>query len=153
LGSGLQVPTKLARLQAAQPPVQAVLQQTPLAQLADWHWFGLVQAVPFVNFATHTPALQNALAAQSPSTLHLVGQAALAPSQRKLPQVGLAPVVPFETIVQAPTVPTRLQASQPPLHAALQHTPSAQKPLRQPPAPLHAPPFATCGTQAAFTQP
>jgi hypothetical protein len=44
-GWGTQVPGMM--LQARQDPVQAVLQQTPLAQNPEAHWPGLAQALPF----------------------------------------------------------------------------------------------------------
>src|SRR5207302_1103008 len=53
-----QVPTLLARLQAAHWPVHAALQHTPSAQKPDWQAFAVEQALPRATFTRHRPALQ-----------------------------------------------------------------------------------------------
>jgi len=52
------------------------------------------------------------------------------------------------TTAQAPTAPTRLQASHAPPQDVPQHTPSAQKPLAHSPALPQAWPAAFTGAQA-----
>jgi hypothetical protein len=61
------------------------------------------------------------------SAVHVVGHVA-APSHRYGVQLG-APALPFGANVQVPSEVARLQTSQAPPHAVLQHTPSDAKPL------------------------
>ncbi len=56
------------------------------------------------------------------------------------------------TLEQVPTKPAMLQASQLPLHAVLQQTPSTQLPLVHWLLPVHAVPFASFATQAVPLQ-
>jgi hypothetical protein len=57
--TGLQVPALPARLQESQvPPVHAVLQHTPSAQLPLVHWVPSEHVPPRLFLGTHAPALQ-----------------------------------------------------------------------------------------------
>jgi hypothetical protein len=62
------------------------------------------------------------------SAVQLVGHEADEPLQTYAPHEGL-PGLPVATGVHVPTLPVRLQASQAPLQAVLQQTPSTQLPL------------------------
>ena len=76
-----------------------------------------------------------------------VGQLAEVPPHTYGEQEGL-PALPEARGLQVPTLPVRLQASQVPAQAELQHTPSTQLPLEHwLAAPQTAPPFFL-GTQA-----
>ena len=55
---------------------------------------------------------------------------------------------PEATGLHVPTLPSRLQASQAPPHAVLQHTPSTQLPLPHWLAALHTAPLFSFGTHA-----
>lgn len=96
-------------------------------------------------FITHS-----AVATQSLETLQVVGQLPLTPSHAYPPQDG-RPADPLGRTVHAPSdeAPNAFaQASQPPVHSASQHTPSAQKPESHSLAAAHTPPVAVFGTQA-----
>jgi hypothetical protein len=115
-------------LHASQEPVHAVLQQKPSTQLPLWHWEAAVHAPPLGFWLVQAPLKQVLPAAHWVSLAHEVGQEADEPLHRKGAQVGL-PELPEATGLHVPTLPGRLHASQEPLHAVLQHTPSAQLPL------------------------
>jgi hypothetical protein len=154
LGEALAVPeaktvhVPVPLLHESQPPEQSVLQHVPSAHAPDVHCVPSVQTAPLAFFAVHAPALQYALDEQSPSTAQLVGQAAALPLHTYRPQPGLAPGLPGPEREHVPVV----HASHPPLHAALQHTPSAQKPDTHSPAPPQAWPLVFFATQALLLQ-
>jgi hypothetical protein len=86
------------------------------------------------------------------SLAQLVGHAVDAPSHTKFPEHAGLPGVRATTALQLPAEPIRLQASQPPAHAELQHTPSTQKPETHWSVAAHACPFGFFGTQAPEAQ-
>jgi hypothetical protein len=126
-GTGEQVPARPATLQAWQVPLQAPSQQTPSTQKPLAQPAARVQASPAAPLARQVPASQNAPALHCPSAVQVVTQAASVPLQVERPH-SLPGSVPAVEMVQLPTLPTVLQASQAPPHAPLQQTPSAQKP-------------------------
>ena len=74
------------------------------------------------------------------------GQSALTPSHTEGAQDG-EPALPRGWMVHVPTLPIRSQASQAPAHAALQQTPSTQKPLPHWLARVQQAPFGWGATQ------
>ncbi len=82
----------------------------------------------FDCFAAHEPWLQYWPATQPASVVHAVGQLARVPSQTKGAQDGFAPPEPDARTEHVPTLPVTSQRSQPPVHALLQQTLSAQNP-------------------------
>jgi len=100
------------RSQAWQVPAQAELQQTPSAQLPDWHWVPAAQAS--LRFLKQAPLpLQWSVSPKMPS-VHSPSGSLLA-----------------VTLAQVPVVPPVLalvQAWQVPVQAELQQTPSAHLP-------------------------
>jgi hypothetical protein len=66
-------------------------------------------------------------AAHHESFAHWCGQLPKVPLHTKVPHDG-DPALPAGRLVHVPSEPGRLHASHPPLHAALQQTPSVQKP-------------------------
>jgi hypothetical protein len=114
-------------LQAWQVPLQAPSQQTPSTQKPEPHPAARVHASPAAPLARQVPASQKAPALHCPSEVQVATQAASVPLQVESPH-SLPGSVPAVEMVQLPTVPAALQASQAPPHAPLQHTPSAQEP-------------------------
>ena len=152
---GVQVPSWPGRPQDSQPPAQAELQQKPSAQLPDLQSPGPLQCWPLSSLPTQalvppSVATQRAPLLQSASTLHA----------RMQPSVPLHSVrahspagsVRVATGAQVPTLPATLHASQAPLHAVAQHTPSTQRLPRHSASCAHAWPFAFCPTHAPPTQ-
>ena len=84
---------------------------------------------------------------QFASTVHEPGQLAAEPLHTYGAQAG-APAVPAELLVQVPTLPARLQASQAPAQAVLQHTPSTQLPATHSLSAPQVVPRTFLGTQA-----
>src|SRR5438876_697377 len=128
----VQVPLAVAPsawVQASQPPpAHAALQHTPSAQKPEVHWLAAVQAAPRGPLGVHAPAA---------------------------PQAGLGPAPAGRAVpgAQALAVRARSQRSQPPpAHAALQHTPSAQKPEVHWLAAVQAAPIAPLGVHAPVLQ-
>lgn len=80
------------------------------------------------------------------STVQLAGHELVAPLQRYGVQDGLALDAPAGAATQLPTVPARLQKSQPRPQAVLQHTPSTQLPEVHWLAPEQVRPLACFGT-------
>ena len=158
-----QVPSLPATLQASQGPVQAPSQQTPSVQKPEAHWLAELQAWPPLRELTQVPALQKRPALQSASATHGAAHAAT-PTAHQLPPHSDAGSVPPGMGVHPPSSPRRLQASQVPSHARLQHRPSTQKPEAQSApsaqtaplafAPLHASaaPQLPAAEQPPFTQ-
>jgi hypothetical protein len=100
-------------------PAHAALQQLPSTQKPLVHSLAAAQACPLIFL-------------QIPLPSHV-----LVPLH-----TGLVSVPPAATLVQVPTLPTALHTLQSVLQAALQHTPSAQKPLRHSVPALHAAAFS-----------
>jgi hypothetical protein len=74
-GAGLQVPTEPALVHVTHaPPVQALLQQTPLTQKPLWHAALVVQAAPRPAGVTQAPPMQRAPLTHCASPLHDVRQ-------------------------------------------------------------------------------
>ncbi len=138
-GTGEQVPASPATLQAWQVPLQAPSQHTPSTQKPEAQPAARVQASPAAPFARQVPASQKAPALHCASEVQVATQAASVPLQVNRPH-SFPGSVPAVEMLQLPTVPAVLQASQAPPHPALQHTPSAQKPEVHSLAPPHAPP-------------
>ena len=114
-----------ATLQASQVSPHAELQHTPSTQKFDWHSVAALQVVPFVLFAEQYVPLQKVLAGQP--LVQKMGQSDKLPLHTtEPPQAGL-PGSDAGAGAQVPGVP-RLQRSQLPLQAWVQHTPSAQNP-------------------------
>ncbi len=122
------MPTEPETLQASHEPEQAVLQQTPSAQLPLRHSLDVEQALPFVNDAMHKLPTQWCPAAHPASFEQLDGHDGLAPPHTNGEHDGL-PEVPVGLLVQVPIDPDTLQASQALPQAVLQQTPSMQLPL------------------------
>jgi hypothetical protein len=169
---GVQVPSVPVASQAEHCAAQALLQQTPSAQIADTHSGPVVHAVPFAPFFVHTPLLQYASLVQSVLDAHEAGQTP--PAHRKSPHATPVDVgaqapeplhsSPFTELlavshtlaphegrvpwgaptmgVQVPSVPFASQAEHCPKHALLQQTPSAQIADTHSCPALHAAPFA-----------
>jgi hypothetical protein len=116
-----------------QLPLHAVSQQNPSTQLPDWHSGVRVHFPPLGCFFWHwLVASQYAVGAQSVSFVHEVAQPSALPGQVYGAQLGL-PGLPAASWVHVPGIV--VHESHFPLHAELQHTPPAQKPLahsRQP---------------------
>jgi hypothetical protein len=74
--TGVQVPAEPARAHERQTPVQAVLQQTPWAQMVDPHSAPSAQVAPS-GFSPQEPALQTAGDAQSASAVQVFLQTAV----------------------------------------------------------------------------
>jgi hypothetical protein len=142
-GAGVQAPPVPWRLQRSQLPEQALLQQLPSAQKPDWHCELAVHATPWARRASQRPLSQKRPATQLRVELHEVGHAPLTPSQAYAPHWVTA--VASASGVHRPQVPTALQVSHAPPHAALQHTPPTQKPDEQSPGRLQESPFAARG--------
>ena len=123
------MPSFPATLHASQGPVQETPQQTPSVQYPEAHSAARLHASPAPRAKTHAPALQNFPSLQSASRAHGEAQAP-APLQVKAPH-SLPGSVPGASAVQPPSSPGTLQAWQVPVQAALQHTPSTQKPEAQ----------------------
>jgi hypothetical protein len=127
--SNAQVPSTAApcaTLQASHAPLHAELQHTPSAQLLELHSVAAAHAVPLVFFAEQYVPLQYVLVAQP--LVQRIGQSASVPLHSTIaPQAGV-PGSLTGAGVQLPAEAVRLQRSQLPLHALLQHNPSAQKP-------------------------
>ncbi len=87
------------------------------------------------------PAGHEALSTQ------LAGHTELSPPQKYGAHDGL-PGEPAGVLAQVPTLPVRLQASQAPAQAVLQHTPSTQLPLTHAFAAAQVAPRGFLGTQA-----
>jgi hypothetical protein len=152
-GVARHVPTLPAMLQAWQVPAHALLQHTPSTQLPLAHSFPAPQVTLLVFLAAHDPAEQYLPAAQSAS-LPQKEKHAPAPLQVKAPQPDLGSR-PESTGPHVPSllcpVSAAVQAWHVPEQAALQQTPSTQRPLkhslcwlqvapwlsRHVPAPLH----------------
>jgi hypothetical protein len=115
-----------ATLHASQVSVQAVLQHTPSAQKFDWHSVVAPQVTPFGFFAEQYVPLQNVFAGQPLE--QRMGQSARVPLQTTAPPQAGLPGSFAGAGLQVPLVVARLQRSQLPLQAWVQHTPSAQKP-------------------------
>jgi hypothetical protein len=122
----------VARLQAWQVSVQAVPQQTPSAQNALAHWFGLVQAAPRARLARQMFWSQKKPVWQLPSTVQLAPHDV--PMQVPPPgQVREAPAwqvpAPSQVLAANSVVPWQRPAA----HSVL----AAYR--RQPPVPLQVP--------------
>jgi len=131
--------------QRLQAPPQAESQHTPSAQKPLWHIATEVHAPP--GLATHTPLMHFRLAAHPESAVQLVGQVGAIPSQTNPLHAGT--LVPASRLWQVPG--TAAQSPQGP-QAESQHTPSAQKPLRQAPAALQELPGGSFATHWLCTQ-
>jgi hypothetical protein len=85
--TGVHVPSVPFASHAAHWPVQALLQQTPSAQIAEVHSFPALHEAPFAPFFTHVEALQYASFVHSASVAHAEGQdpAAHAKSPQETP--------------------------------------------------------------------
>ncbi len=79
--------------------------------------------------------------------MQALGHEAEEPLQTYGPQEGV-PALPATIGLHVPTIPVRLHASQAPLHAVLQQTPSTQLPLPHWLAALHTAPGLSFGTHA-----
>jgi hypothetical protein len=131
-GSTLQVPSATAPSafeHTSHGPAHAESQQTPSTHTPDPHCRLRLQLAPLACWTTQAPAaLQYAKGAQSASLVHVERHAPLVPEHVVRPQP--LPAEPFGVGVQVPTLPAWLQDSHAPGQAVLQHTPSAQLPLR-----------------------
>ncbi len=137
-----QVPCAPVMSQRAQADVQVELQQKPFTHWLFWHWVLAVQAVPTMNFETHSLlALQNAVLAQFASVEHVAGHDAAEPSQTYGEQVGV-PELPGAAGVHAPNAPLMSHRSHAPEQAPLQQYPSTQLPDWHWLAPPHEIPLA-----------
>lgn len=119
------VPRFVVVLQDWQGPAQSELQQTPSTQLPDWQSPPLTQPVPLAWLPAgrvHLPPTHRLVATQSDAEAQEVVHAPL-PLHTK-PAHSLPGSDPEGTLMQLPTLPTRLHAWHVPLHEALQHTPS-----------------------------
>jgi len=120
---------------AWQRPVHAVSQQTPstqatshMPQSAVLQSTAGLHAAAFCFFGWQVPfAEQYCDAAQLASDVQLPGHCPFTPSHTNPPHEGFAPVAPFARTLH---VPVASHTSHPPLHGALQQTPSAQLPER-----------------------
>lgn len=102
----------------------------PEAQLLDRHSFGAVQVAPSAFRATQAPPPQYLVGPHWPSSVQAEGQVPSTPLQAYRGHRG-DPGWPAARTVQAPSpaAPSEaLHTSHPPVHAALQHTPSEQWP-------------------------
>jgi hypothetical protein len=117
-----------ATLQASQELPQAVSQQKPSTQLPLVHWEAAVQLPPLGFWLVQVPLKQMLPLVHWVLLVQAVGQEAEEPLHTNGAQVGL-PALPEATGLHVPTLPATLHASQEPLHAVLQQTPSAQLPL------------------------
>jgi hypothetical protein len=115
-------------LQASHFSPQAELQHTRSAQKPDKHCVPDAQGDPLPSFGWQIPPAQYRPAIHVASEVHAEGQVAELPEQTSGEHEGL-PATPAARLVQTPTEPGALQTSHWPLHEALQHTPSEQKPL------------------------
>lgn len=150
-GTGEQVPAEPIWLQDTQGPLQAELQQTPLAQKPEAHSAAAAQAVPFAFLATQRPLSQTKPIWQSALVVQLApqldpthtfgaqlreagGKQVPAPSQTRAEnsvepmQAPGAHSVPDGAGRQAPSEPISRQDWQAPLQLLEQQTPSTQNP-------------------------
>jgi hypothetical protein len=128
--NGVHVPSAPETLQASHGPVQETPQQTPSVQYPEAHWPARTHAVPEASSGWHVPsAAQKVSPLQAQSSRQGLTQAP-APSQVNAPQRDSGSV-PAAYGVQPPSKPGTLHASQAPLQAPLQHTPSTQRPDAQ----------------------
>ena len=146
------MPKEAARLQLAHAPEQEVLQQVPVTQNAEAHWFAEAHSCPLAFFIVQVPlALQNELAGHCESSVQPPGQMGALPLQVAGAQLGL-PGLPAGLNRQVPGADARLQLSQAPVQALLQQVPSTQKPLRHWLPRTQACPRLLRGTQAPLAQ-
>ena len=164
-------------LQLSHAPLQATLQHTPSAQKPVVHSLEAAQAAPAVLLAWHVPD-GHLPEAHSPSAAHawpLGRRGTHAPLSQKAVDLQSAPVVqdarhapaPSQsasphsvarvpsaaTGLQVPSFPEMLQASQSPVQALPQHTPSTQEsPLAQASLDAQAWPADTLGVQRLLLQ-
>ena len=115
-GKTKQVPLTIPpapRLQASHaPPVQAVPQHTPSTQKFEAHWLVEVQLLPLGCRGMQAPLWQYAVLAQFASTVQLVGQLWLVPSQTRLLAHAGTPARPATTGAQlVPLAPQAEHAS------------------------------------------
>ena len=115
-----------ATLHASQASPQAELQHTPSTQKFEVHSVAAPQVTPLGFFAEQYVPLQYVFAGQP--LVQRMGQSASVPLQTMAPPQAGLPGSVAGAGEQVPAVALRLQRSQLPLQAALQHTPSAQKP-------------------------
>jgi hypothetical protein len=116
-----------AGVQALHSVLQTVLQQTPSTQKPLVHSPPAVQAVPF------------AASKQAPDPLHEL------PPKHSLSGSRPAPMLPQTPLTPEPFF-VAVHARQGPVHAALQQTPSAQKPLTHSVPSAHVSPFGALQT-------
>ncbi len=110
-------------LHTSHPLPQTLLQQKPSTHWSVWHWVLALQAMPLTRFVAHTPPLQKAVVAHSPSVTQVVPQKPDKPPHTYGAHEG-APVAPAGRALQVPVTPERSHASQAPPHAVLQQNPS-----------------------------
>lgn len=149
-----QEPIEPGRSQRSHPPLHSALQHTPSTHLPLAHSSPRWQEAPSLRRSTHWLPLQKWVETHTASLEQVVGQLALVPAQRKVPHPGL-PALPAGSTAQVPfcAAPALMeQASQEPAQAALQHTPSAQKPLLHALAPSHGWPSGRRASQVPALQ-
>jgi hypothetical protein len=142
-----------AAAQAWQGPLHAALQQTPSVQKPEVHWLPALQEVPPANFGVQAPPLQKWPDLHWLSAVQEVMQLE-APLQKVSPHSLPGSVLPAK-VVQVPfCVPPAetVQAWHAPSHAALQQTPSAQKPDTHSLPPPQPVPCARFGAQVPPSQ-
>jgi hypothetical protein len=139
-----------ATLHASQVSAQAELQHTPSTQKFDWHSGPAPQVMPLVFFAEQYMPLQYVFAGQPLE--QRIGQSASVPLQTIVPPQAGLPGSDAGAGVQAPLELARLQRSQLPLQAWLQHTPSAQKPDAHSALEPHIAPGTLSVTHAPLSQ-
>ncbi len=107
------VPALPGRLQAWHTPVQAVAQQTPLAQKPVWHWASVVQALPLhANGQLPPQSTPVSLPSCTPSWHWVVHWFFIAPA---LPQTGVLPEQ-SASLAHATHVPLPSQTLPPVVH-------------------------------------
>jgi hypothetical protein len=129
LPSRVQVPladAPFATEHASQAPAQAVSQHTPSEQKFERHSFAALHGAPRAFFAAQYWPLHQVFAGQP--LAQGMGQSGRLPLHTTVPPHAGLPGSFAGAGWQVPSLPGRLQRSQLPVHAVLQHTPSAQKP-------------------------
>jgi hypothetical protein len=117
-----------------------------------WHWFAAVQVSPFTRFTTHVEVWQKYPEAHVASEEQLAGHAPAEPLHTYGVHEGVPAPVTFVHVPSAGAPSAAVHTSQPPVQAALQHTPSVQYPVTHS-VPAEQPvPVGSFGTQLPVTQ-
>jgi hypothetical protein len=125
-----------------------VSQHTPSAQKLERHSPAAPHGAPSAFFAAQYWPLQKVFGGQPLE--QRMGQSGSVPLHTTVPPHAGLPGSFAGAGRQVPSCPARLQRSQLPVHALLQHTPSAQKPEAHSGLDAHAAPSAFSCTQAPF---